>query len=493
MNRPEISLFAIARLVGAALLLTFLGVRAAAAAEMSWDDCPSEIGSVSAAIMDCGWLDTDEQLAGESVRLRVVILRARPGKPDPAPIVHVPGGPGDSAGLGHEGVARWRRWQQQAGWPHDIVLFDPRGTGESRPRPRCVVEVEPPMRAPWHEPSADELSREAQRAMHCRQRLGDATTVALGPNAQLRDLRTLIDTLGVERVHLWAVSYGTRIARLFESRNPDRVASMTLDSIVPFAEDELLALPLQLRAAIDQLVAFCNRHADRCATRSPRRAIAALLRRYESSPPTVASGPGFWAPPDMQVTPYRLLLMLLLASYEPQHAADTVTRVERAVQGDSQALKPMAKRLRVQARNPDHSAAVFWSTRCALRGAPEPLTAWSRTLEQTPLVAPYIRDARQESGCPRWPTPAVEPPAAGSPAAPTLLVNGRADTATPVAWARDFAADHPQVWHVEIPGAGHTPTLSDTCAQRTVAEFLRRPMAMPALACSQTEALQSGR
>ncbi|WP_353111906.1 alpha/beta fold hydrolase [Salinisphaera dokdonensis] len=465
-------------------------------AHVEWSECPAVDTQGSAAEMQCGWLHTGEKIEAAPVRLRFAVLRARPGQSDREPVIHLPGGPGESAGLNPQALAGWRQWQQRAGWPHDIVLFDPRGTGESQPPVRCNSGVVPP----WRNVEAtigeddNELTREAARAARCRRRLGDATAAALGPDAQLRDLKVLIDGLGFKRVNLWAVSYGTRLARLFESRHPQRVASLVLDSLVPFTENELLAMPRQLQGAIEQLAVFCDQPASRCASSAPARAIEALLARYRRSPAVLRLGDARWAGRRFEVTPYRLLLMILFASYEPGRSADTVQRIERALSGDAAALRPLAARLEGQARNDDRSEPVFWSTRCALDGKEADEGAWRDALVQAPLVAPYVAQARQASVCDRWPVPEVEPPATGEQAGtPTLVVSGTADRITPPAWSDSYALGRPNVKWVDVPGAAHVSTLSNACAQRVVGSFLRSPEQTPVVDCTSEEPDQSGR
>src|SRR5699024_7377507 len=129
------------------------------------------------------------------VRLRVAVLRAHPDRKDPTPIIHLPGGPGDSAGLDAQGLAQWRAWQQRAGRPHDVVLFDPRGTGKSRPRWYCGKTLSAPYRRLSVAGANDGLRPNAQALRRCLQRLGPVVVAGLGPRAQLRDLDALIDAL----------------------------------------------------------------------------------------------------------------------------------------------------------------------------------------------------------------------------------------------------------------------------------------------------------
>jgi len=479
-------------LVAMVVLVASHGAQAAsrAAAEIEWGDCPQIAATTSAAAMDCGWLVSGQRVNAQPVRLRVIVLRARPDKNDSVPVIHLPGGPGDSAGLDGRRLARWREWQQQVGWPHDIVLFDPRGTGASQPRLRCAGALSVPYRRV--DANGGALAVESEAMRRCLQRLGSATIEGLGPRAQLRDLAALIEALGVERASLWAVSYGTRIAQLFAQRYPARVAHLVLDSLVPFDRNELRALPRQIDSAINRLQTWCDQNNGHCASAHPRAALAALLARYVRQPPSVAltAYPGLSG--RFQITPYRLLIMLLLASYDNGRQADTVQRLERALKGDGAALAPLAARMAALDQSSDRSDAVFWSTRCALVGA-QRADEWAAVLAQTPLIAPYLVAARQASPCRNWPGPRVARPDRGAALdMPVLVIAGLDDVITPARWARAFVADHPGARAAWIADAAHVPTLFNDCAQRAVARFLRDAQAaMPRCAVSAMD--QSGR
>lgn len=480
------------------LFLLLLAVVAGAHAEteargaIDWGGCPPSAGAASAAAMDCGWLTTGERLDGEAVRLRVVVLRASPDRHDPDPIIFLPGGPGDSAGLGAHRLARWRKWQQQAGWPHDVVLFDPRGTGESRPRFQCDKARIVPYRRQPDRASSGSFTAQGQAMRRCLRRLGPTVIEQLGPAAQLRDLAALANALGAKRVTLWAISYGTRIAQLFAHRHTGRVAQLILDSLVPFDRNELLALPRQIDSAVARLQARCSARTARCASRNPRAALTTLLARYADAPAQVSlvAYPGLSG--RFEVTPYRLLIMLLLASYDTDNEADIAQRLERALRGDSVALAPLAARMASLDRAADRSDAVFWSTRCALAGAQRD-DEWSAMLARTPMIAPYLVGARQASACGDWAAPRTPVPARDAAlSVPVLVVAGLDDVITPARWARRFIGRHPRARGAWIADGAHASTLSNDCAQRAVAQFVAEPNT-PLPSCAEGRPGQSGR
>jgi len=472
-------------IVGVLLLLGRPGH--ADTAEIEWTDCPLSQPAPSAARMDCGWLSTGATLEDQPVRLRVVVLRARPDTRDRTPVIYLPGGPGDSAGLDAHGLLVWQRWQQAAGWPHDVVLSDPRGTGESTPRPRCGSasrrhDLGPIMRQRAGD-EASEFTEQALSRADCYRALGRRTADALGPAAQIQDIDALVSALDADQVTLWGVSYGTRIARLYANRHPNRIRALVLDSLFPFTRDDLLSMPTQLADAIATLDSWCGEQAAHCRdlAASPSVTLSGLLNRYETAAPTLITADRLGRVRTFRVTPYRLLLMVLLAGYDATSRADTIQRLELAHDGRANALWPLVTRLERQSADPAKSDAVFWSTRCALQAGVPDRQQWSETLARYPVVARHVRRARAAPVCDIWQVTRVGPPSEHALSLPVLVLSGAQDPATPPRWARAFVSAHPSVRYVLVAGGGHAVTLGARCAQRAVAAFLADPkLARPA-------------
>lgn len=479
--------------MAAALLLSpFISAVLAAPAQASpalhWGACPpGSQGRRSAAAMRCGWLKTGARLAGRPVRLRVVVLQARPGHRDPSPVVYLPGGPGEPAGLDAASLRAWRVFQQRTDWAHDIILFDPRGTGASRPRLSCAY---PDARAKGaRQTRTGSQTQSARRiAAACYARLGPVTARALGPKAQLTDLSALIAALGARRVNLWSVSYATRLALLYTYRHPQRVHTLVADSLVPFGRDPRLAAPAQIHAALAQLDTYCAAH-PRCARAgaTPQSVVQTLLARYAQRPPALTARSG---ERPLIITPYRLLMMLLYAGYQPAAAADTITRLRRAATGHARALAPLTQPIRAQQQPSGRSRAVFWSTRCAFE-TPLLAGAWRQALAAVPRLAPYLakarpNNARADSVCAVWAVPPAPTPARRAPLpVPTLVLAGGRDILIPPGWPARFVRQHARARLLDIPNAGHMPSLSSACAWQAMARFWSAPAQPPALACAK--------
>ena len=153
-----------------------------------------------------------DQPDGSTLTLRMVRLRAVHPTAGAAPVIYLAGGPGGS-GID---AARGGRWPVfDAVRQHvDVILLDQRGTGRSDPPPACPRPGVSPLRNDSVMTEAhylDAVHRETMRCVTWWRSQG----VDLGAYTTLesaRDLDRLRRALGVQRVSLWGMSYGTHLA-----------------------------------------------------------------------------------------------------------------------------------------------------------------------------------------------------------------------------------------------------------------------------------------
>lgn len=138
--------------------------------------------------------------------VRFKSTNARPG----APIVYLAGGPGGSG----VATARGRRFplfmaMREFG---DVIALDQRGTGWSNAVPKCVSKYRFPLDAPLEEETAVPLLRAAadECAEFWREKGVDISGYNTLENA--RDIEALRRALGVRKVSLWGISYGSHLA-----------------------------------------------------------------------------------------------------------------------------------------------------------------------------------------------------------------------------------------------------------------------------------------
>jgi pimeloyl-ACP methyl ester carboxylesterase len=225
------------RCAAAALaLLGLLGLAGPASAAPRFAPCPAEGRSARCADVRVP-LDASGALPG-TVALRTLRIRARHPHPGPRrAAIHLSGGPGggglEEARYGLADLAPLAR-------SHDLVAFDQRGTGASGLLRCRALE-------------RDGRLRSTSAAAACAAALGPRRALYT-TQASVVDLEAVRVAVGADRVVLYGVSYGTKLALAYARAHPERVERLILDSVVdpddtdPFALDAYRAIAPSLRA-----------------------------------------------------------------------------------------------------------------------------------------------------------------------------------------------------------------------------------------------------
>jgi pimeloyl-ACP methyl ester carboxylesterase len=398
-------------------------------------------------------LDRSGRTHGE-LRLRVAV--ADNADAPKGVLVDLTGGPGQG---GVAFVPRTRTRMRALLRQYRLVMFDQRGTGAGALR--CPALQRAMGTSDLTVPPPGSVEACARALGPNRRHYSTADTVA--------DLEALRVALGVDKLTLDGVSYGTFVAERYAIAHPDRVNRLVLDSVVP--ADGLDTLEVDgMRETARVLRAVCR--AQRCPG-DPAADLAAVVRRYDNGPELddtlVAMSVGA---PNF---PGVLAALREARAGKPAHLRQIVRAVRRAQRAPAPVLSQglHAATLCADARPPwGGSAAPLADREAALRAA---------AAKTDP--APYDRATVVGNGfaqlCLRWP-PTPAPPAprtADLPPVPTLLLAGDRDLSTPLPWAREQAAHTPQGRLVVVKGAGHSVQSRAPGGEgrRAVEQFLLAP------------------
>jgi pimeloyl-ACP methyl ester carboxylesterase len=287
-----------------------------------------------------------------------------------------------------------------------------------------------------------------------------ACAAAIGPRRRffsttdtVADLEALRQALGVPRMVLDGVSYGTYVAERYALAHPAHVRGLVLDSVVPHAGVTVSsATPMQATPRV--LRAAC----PRC----PGDPAADLRKEVAAH----HDGP-------------HLLDVLTALSISRPHLKIAIRLLHAAAAGRRAGLVRLVRGVERRERAypaSELSQGLHASTLCAdtptpwggpdapLAGRKAKLDAAVARLSRASL-GPYDRATASGNGialqCLYWPpVPEPEPPAGGTlPSAPTLLLAGEQDLSTPLEWARQEARTAPQGRLMIVPGAGHSVQL----------------------------------
>lgn len=427
---------------------------------------------------DCGYLivpENRDRADSPFIRLHVAIFRS--GVTGAIPVVHLAGGPGSSS----LAVASYmfNRGLGSILDQRDFILFDQRGTGYSQPRLDCPERssitgtlLERGLAAPGN----DQLILDAFR--RCRDRLlGQGVDLtAYHSAASAADLNDLKLALGYDKLNLYAVSYGTRLALTLMRDHPEAVRSAVLDSVYPLQVNLYTALAPNAERAFNAFFNNCATDAL-CSASYPdlRAAFYGLVDQLNTSPVLLslfADGAEF----NVRVDGALLIDVLFVGLYNPAVTASMPQMIYDISQGNYDILR---ERLNLYF---DTSSALGMqmSVQCAEEipfNAPE--DAFTAAQGVSPQLAAFYPASVQPlfTACREW-TSAAPDPRENLPVSndiPALILAGNQDPITPPDWGRMVSQNLSHAYFHEFQGHGHWVTRSSACALSMALAFWNDP------------------
>ena len=265
----------------------------------------------------------------------------------------IAGGPGQGSahtfGLGEAGADSLFRFLFPG---YTLVAYDDRGTGASGLIDCPALQV------------ANTEDTEKAAAAVCGSSLGaGAGFYSTADHAE--DLDAVRQALGADKVALYGVSYGTKLAAAYALAHPDHVERLLLDSVVPtdladpYGSNVLRSLP-------STLATLC---AGGCNGPQLGADLVALANKYAAAPLTGKVGSK-----KVRVDGLEMLSVVLDADLNPGLAAELPAILHAARLGNTQPLLRLAALHDVSALEPsaDLSFGLYAATVC--RDGPFPWT-----------------------------------------------------------------------------------------------------------------------
>lgn len=426
----------------------------------------------------CGRLEVPD-----GFRLPVVYLPAWFWRRSAPPVIYISGGPGGATGLDDEVIPAWFDWVDQVGWPSDVILYDQRGVGLSRPSLDCpevrtarrtLLDSDAPLEAQYRELT------QAQRQCLARLQSAGMALRRLHTPANADDVLSLVAALGLPRWRLYGVSYGTRVALEVMRRQPPGLEAAVLDSVYPpqvqaeredaWLLDRALVMASRVCELLDcehtraQLREWLDRAMDELAAQ-PLRLQLTDPGRKEPLWVRFDEADFAWLIFDAEYEWHKLLRLPALLR-------------EVAMRRPGKATFAIAQDALDAELAEDLSDPVANAVECSDNG-PLSEAEFSRQLGQFPRVAGIKRLDWRYSPCrfwPRGPVPSTfRQPVRSS--VPTLLLAGEFDPVTPPEWAEQAWRHLTNSRLLIFPGLGHGVLDSDSCGVAVTRAFWQDPAA----------------
>lgn len=370
---------------------------------------------------------------------------------------------------------------------HDLLLVDPRGTGKSERLPCGVTDAE--YRFGTRQEQRDAVARCARN---------------LGPRAQgyttaatADDIDAVRARLGVERLTLYGLSYGTYLMPVYAARHPERVRSIVLSGAYPHDFDPLARPSAQ--AVSLALRRVCERSVPKaCDGDKAVRDLATTAARLRARPLTVpitADGRTYRE----RFTEGKLANLMYEAASrgagtrpdEPSLLGSAPWALDRFVKGDSAPLRRLVREDGASGSAEDQAPYVAvvcndyrkaWATDASLP------VRWSQYRKALASAGQGAFGAFSGKGftegptdggdvCISWPrehTARPQPTGLNLPDVPVLVLSGDLDANTPDANGRLAARKFRSGTFFSVRNVGHVPELEQSgCVVGVSSHFIR--------------------
>lgn len=390
-------------------------------------------------------------------------------------VVLVPGGPGQGGMTVGAEIEYWLNWLEEKELNVDFLLYDPRGTGAGKAPEGCenyftALQTQLSLALPLEQEIPllhAELVRcvplYLQQLSHYLGSEKSAGFTVFSSQHQAQDIDGMTRALGYKNVHLWGVSYGTRVA-LVAAQYP-QVKTLLLDSPYPFAygraSDSYINFVESI--ALHQRV-FAAKHP--AESLSYRDILAAVKVRLENQPVVirVSAGPQQEAINFVLSMPrfYELGMQVLYSPYLYDDYYTGLREFSRSGKVNQQLQSVVASFVSTML-DPSFNIMVYFATEC-VDNQPEANDSLAKLKARYPEFADYFHLAWQYDACPALGVSTTEfihhLPYVDKP---TLIVSGEFDPVTPRRWAEALQRSLGNARLMAIDGAGHGALFSAAC------------------------------
>jgi pimeloyl-ACP methyl ester carboxylesterase len=358
----------------------------------------------------------------------------------------------------------------------DIVVFDPRGLGESDAL-ACAV--------PGHDPRVSSfpetqlaygrlLAHNISVFVGCHGRPG--MVAHLGLREQVRDIDALRSALGQTRLDWMGQVTGSELGVAYAATYPARTGRVVLDSTVdPYrsAADRARDAAAAEESAFDHFAAWCaaaTTSESECALhgQDARKVLDQVVAKADSGGVSDGSTP----PSPLTGAEVRIAVGQFMVGY-PFAWGGLATALAEASTGDGYGLTAFAA---MTYSDPDYTASRAQT--CADSPAPVGFPQLRGLSERVSRSAPHTSGVSMAweamAGCVGWPSarPALDLPGRVAPASTVLITATTGDPISPYQWSQDVAHRLAGSRLLTAGIDGHGAFDNSTCAAAAIDDYL---------------------
>lgn len=446
------------------------------------EECPFD--APPDALVVCGGVTVPENRQNETGKIYLPVVRiiGTKNRAETPAVILGGGGPGGPLYLHEETViANWNEFRKNLlGEGGELILLDPRGSGEASPSLTCPDTADfysgalhIPLTVEEEYDIWEDITLDCLRQWNRRVNLASYTT-----DATVDDMEAIRRALKIRQWDIIGLSHGTRLALELIRRHPDGVRAAILDSAVP-ADDETLQPRKPVESVLNRINESCARD-EKCERYGDlRENLDAATKRIADKTPSVTVD-YFGNPLTVALTPSRLYDMVLIAMYGAETSRQLPRLAMELAKGEwkSPRVTTYVKNALFQLwLDREMAWTLLDVVNCGERlfvdsgesdGHIFPGAFFSYAEERAQQYCRRVTDIVGEN----WFF--VRPPVVIDK--PMIIVSGLYDVATPPEHAQVLANRLPNAKLLTLPMA-HTPLQNSPCATEITRRFLESPNA----------------
>ncbi|MEJ8277336.1 alpha/beta hydrolase [Pseudonocardia spirodelae] len=437
------------------------------------------------AQFDCTRVNVPQDYAqpGDGKTMQIALLRKKATGQKIGSLFADPGGPGAS---GTSFVSRKAAdWATNGlGDRFDLIGFDPRGTGASRPRISCLTDAENDEERTkvFADPSpAGIAAAEADSrlfAERCTQRTGADVLANVGTRDVAKDMDVMRAAVGDEKMTYAGFSYGTELGTAYAEAFPQNVRALLLDGAIDPTQSTIDSTVKQnagFQLAFDNFAKDCTNRPNCPLGTDPQQATAAfqkIMQPLIDKPVPVGDGRVLSFNDAQTGVSQALYVSQLWPALE--------RGISEVASGQGRVLMLLADLYHERDQQGRYSNMIqaFQSISCvnqpALKDPAEALELATRADEAAPFRSTGRGPVGARDACAFWPVPPTTEPHTpevdGLP--PVVVVSVTGDPATPYQAGVDLASQLGGSL-IKVNGNQHTASLQgDPCTDKLAVDYL---------------------
>ena len=427
----------------------------------------------------CGW----HRAVGEQLTYRIPVVVLRHRKPvssatvnsnpvTPAlPLVYLGGGPGSGLDLTERGINHWLGWYERHNLQQPLILTDYRSTGLSTPSFECrpYREAYAQSLLDYQSISADELHQTLSNCFTIWDSRGFSSR-DFSARDFARDVINITNSLGFNKVNVYGVSYGTRVALELIDTAPELIERLILDSPVNPATAGVNYWPQRLVSGFKHYFEYCNSYSY-CDL--DKNLLTSYMEQLQNEPVVFDSSH------NSQFKKVRVNDGLLVSALYTSFPAmvSTITGPSNAIFHQSQGVDGRVINIdRLiwhylnSALNHDFNSFVYFASNCADNIGYD--NRLYQVIDNRNPLSRYTEFNPSLDICDSLAQQPAQLPSLDKITPPTLILSGFIDAITPPSDARALSRHLSHSYLVQFPHSGHGVTSNSHCACQLVSHFL---------------------